>query len=136
MSDSVLDAINTYLDVNFAKQYNEAIAFLKLPIPNIKDSNGKVFASQNLQLQNEIDNSKAQISFLISFKKSTLFKEKQSLYSNAKDEGFKTAGEREAYCYSDAKYSELDKEYTALQILHDRLSSIQWFLKNQYDCIR
>lgn len=126
----ILTFMKVYLSEEQVMRFLEAQNFLRDPIPMGKDGQGRAWASTNLQFQNELDTMKANIAFMLVSKRTTLFTTKQEMLTEAKDEGMKSAGEREAYCYSSSKYVVQSQEVERMQIVHDRISSLTWVLKS------
>lgn len=131
MDATFINFMEQYLDTAQVARFRDAQEFLREPVPMSKDAKGRVWASTNLQFQNDLDNMKAHVAFYLSNKKATLFSTKQELLTSAKDEGMKSAGEREAYCYSDAKFTVQSQEVEKLQTVYDRVNSLTWVMKSQ-----
>jgi hypothetical protein len=127
----ISELLKTYLDTEQVVIYDKACASFKLYIPAGKnDPNARVFAANNIQFQDELNQVKAYLGFLLSRKKADVFQKEHELKNLAREEGYKTAGDRETYCYTDSTYVAYRLELDSIQLLYDRMNSLEWSLKS------
>lgn len=127
----ISELIGVYLDDEQVQQYKAACESLKDYIPNGKnDPNSRVFASKNLQYQDGLNQIKAYLGFLLSRKKASVFQLEHSLKDSAREEGYKTAGDRETYMYTDSTYVAQRLELDSIQLLCERMNSLEWALRS------
>lgn len=132
MSQELNKLLETYLDASQIKDYDDAVGSLYQPIPYDRSNpNTRAFAAANIQFQDKLDQIKAQLAFIITRKKPSLYDLEHTLISDARGDGMKTKEERVSYCYSNSKYIAYKSEIDQMQILYERLTSLQWSLRNQ-----
>jgi len=117
------------LDKEQMDKYGEAVSFLRTPLPDRGAGDYHPYARDNVGYQNFLSEVKTQIRFFMSRKRSSLYKQESELKIQAKDEKLAQA-ERNAYCFSDPKYTAMSEEVELYQLVHDRLDALEWSLKS------
>lgn len=121
--------LSRILDKGQMDSYEEVMAFLRAPLPDYKASDYRPYLQNNAEYQNFLGSTKAQLQYAMSKKRSALFKRESELKVEAKDEKL-ASGERAAYCFGDAKYTDMREELDLYEVVYERLNGLEWLLKS------
>jgi hypothetical protein len=134
--DEVLEPIllssRPYLAVLGPKEIeivDDAENFIGRPLPS-NNNDRNVYAYHNLRLQNLVNQLKSNVLWARAGRINLMKTKENSLRTDAREDGVRDKEERSSYCYNNAKWRDLHDTVTKLDILQDRLNSLEWMLKS------
>lgn len=92
----------------------------------------RAFLMANIAMQEELSNMQANVDFFATKMTTKLRIHEASVRSEHKMEGLKTKEERDAACYKNAKWADLNETVENYRVLSTRIVALQWMLKNNY----
>lgn len=123
------------------KQYHDALKtketevlfsasqLLDSPLPTTPAEQG-VYAFHNLRLQNLVNELRTRVEWAKHGRTSTLRQTEVTLLRDAREDGVRDKAEREASCYKNAKWRDINDTVVQLTLLAERLKSVEWMLKS------
>jgi ribosome-associated translation inhibitor RaiA len=119
------------LDAKAQRTLAEASQTARLPFPTMDIERGP-YLYRNIVSQDELSDLQANIDFFVSKLTTRLKQHEAALRSEHKLEGLKTKEERDASCYKNAKWADLNESVDNYKVLSNRCVQLGWILKNNY----
>ena len=137
VEELILHSSNPYYRVLGKKELEtveDVENFLSRPLPS-NPAERNAYAFHNLRLQNLVNGLRSNVAWARHGRRNALKIAENKLRVDAREDNIKDKDERTSYLYKNSKWRDIHDSVVKLDIMHDRLNSMEWQLKSGLDYV-